>query len=108
MPSFLARLQRLGIVVAGVGRRGDLLNPERRLGGFAGRADAVIFSSGYMANLAALSTLVGADDFILAVVTQRKMPLANLVFDPGSGGRGMRDNLNRVSEVGIAESEERF
>jgi len=39
---------------------------ERRLGGFAGRADAVIFSSGYMANLAALSTLVGADDFILS------------------------------------------
>ena len=39
---------------------------ERRVAGFVGREDAVVFSSGYMANVAALSVLVGAGDFILS------------------------------------------
>jgi glycine C-acetyltransferase len=39
---------------------------ERRVARLACRGDAVVFSSGYMANVAALSTLVGAGDFILS------------------------------------------
>lgn len=73
--SAVRRAARRAIDVYGCGTHGVRLlggtldlhqHLERRIAAFVGREDAVMFSSGYMANVAALSTLVGAGDFILS------------------------------------------
>jgi len=69
---------------------------EERLARFVGKAQSIVFTTGFQANLGAISTLVGKDD---RVITD-KVDHASIIDGARlSSGRMLRFNHNRMSDL---------